>query len=346
MKRSFAYLAVVSLLSAALHAASVVVAAGDSIVHALPGSIRVSGPGSTSEPALLEGLAYPGFGVVSAESGMAAIFDPIEDRAALVDSAGMIRFVELRDSPTAAAFLGTSLFVVSRDEGTLTRLRGDGEQINVASSGRPGFLSIAGGAVFTYDPIRGLIERFDPDSLEPAGTLSIDRFASDFETDGRFGYLAVPGTGEVISFSLASLDGKKSLQGGAVPVDVAIEHPSGPLSGATLAIADPSSRRIWRIEGQQSAGAAFGRGFLRGLIGLGLYSPRSSALPAGVDRIESAAGGLLAFDSSSGTLYRITGRQSAQIATGLDSSGYAWDGERVFYSLGGILHSVPLRREH
>ncbi|MFN2238833.1 MAG: hypothetical protein ABR524_05540 [Thermoanaerobaculia bacterium] len=345
MKRSLPLVAALLLLPATLGAASVVLATGDAIVHAVPGSIRVLAAGAT-EPMNYQGLAYPGFGAVALEQSLAAIFDPVEDRLAIVASAGPPRIVELRDTPTAAAFLGSTLFVVSREKGTLTKIGNDGEKASVRSSGRPGFISISDGVVFTYDPIRGLIERFDPVSLESSGTLAIDRFGSDFETDGRSGYLAIPGTGEVISFSLSSLDGRKALQGGAVPVDVVVERASSPLSPRTLAIADPASRRIWRVEGQQSGGAAFARGFLRGLIGLGLYAPRSSELPTGVDRIESAAGGLLAFDSSSGDLYRITSKRSERIATGVDPSGYAWNGERVFYSAGGMLHSVSLAGEN
>lgn len=345
MKRSLPLIGALLLFPVVLGAASVVLRAGDAIVHAVPGSIRVLGASAT-EPMSYPGLAYPGFGAVASERATAAIFDPVEDRLAIVASAEAPRIVELRDSPTAAAFLESTLFVVSREKGTLTRIGSDGAVASVRSSGSPGFISIAAGAVFTYDPVRGLIERFDPVSLESSGTLAIDRFGSDFETDGRSGYLAIPGTGEVISFSLSSLDGRKALQGGAVPVDVVVERASGPLSPGTLAIADPASRRVWRVEGQQSGGAAFARGFLRGLIGLGLYAPRSSELPAGVDRIDSAAGGLLAFDSSSGDLYRITSRRSERIATGVDPSGYAWKGDRVFYSAGGDLHSVLLETEN
>jgi hypothetical protein len=344
MKRSLALVGVFLWLPAALVAASVVLPAGDAIVHAVPGSISVLTAGA-SEPTSYPGLAYPGFGAVARDPALAAIFDPVEDRLALVTPVGFPRFVELRDSPTAAAFSGSTLFVVSREKGSLTKIASDGERSSVDCSGNPGFISISDGVVFTYDPVRGLIERFDPVSLQSNGTLVIDRFGSDFETDGRSGYLAIPGTGEVISFSLSSLDGRKAMRGGAVPVDVVVERSSGPLSAGTLAIADPASKRIWRVEGGQSGGAAFARGFLRGLIGLGLYAPRPSELPAGVDRIQSAPGGLLAFDSSSGDLYRITSKKSERIATGIEPSGYAWIGERVFYSSGGRLHSVSFAVE-
>ena len=345
MKRFLPLIAALLLTPATLDAASVVVRAGEAIVHAVPGSIRVLAPGA-AEPRSYPGLAYPGFGAIASDYALAAIFDPVDDRLAIVSSEGAPRIVELRDAPTAAAFLGSALYVVSREKGSLTRIGSDDTEASVRASGNPGFVSISNDTVFTYDSVRGLVERFDPASLESSGTLTIDRFGSDFETDGRFGYLAIPGTGEVISFSLSTLDGRKTVQGGAVPVDVVVEKASGTLSPGTLAIADPASRRVWRVEGQQSGGAAFARGFLRGLIGLGLYAPRSSELPAGVDRIETAAGGLLAFDSSSGDLYRITPRRSERIATGVDPSGYAWDGERVFYSAGGMLHSVSLGAEN
>ena len=73
----------------------------------------------------------------------------------------------------------------------------------------------------------------------------------------------------------------------------------------TLAVADPSAKRIWTVEGEESFARAFARGFLRGLIGLGLTS-QNRDFPTGIDRVIVRGGELYAYDSSSGTLYRGT----------------------------------------
>ncbi|HEU4521086.1 MAG TPA: hypothetical protein VFT12_03725, partial [Thermoanaerobaculia bacterium] len=101
---------------------------------------------------------------------------------------------------------------------------------------------------------------------------------------------------------------------GDTPVDLAIARGGTALSAPSIAIADPAAKRVWVTEGAQSVGAAFGRGFLRGLLGIGLFRPRSATFPTGVDRIVSAEGITAAYDSSSRTLYRVEGSRSRPIA--------------------------------
>jgi hypothetical protein len=98
---------------------------------------------------------------------------------------------------------------------------------------------------------------------------------------------------------------------GAVPVALAVAPPH------TLAIADPSAKRVWMIEGAQSFGQAFARGFFRGLLGLGLRPNRNSDFPTGVDRVLIRGKTLIAYDTSSGTLYRVAKSTSTIIAQGV-----------------------------
>src|SRR5438045_7089559 len=95
---------------------------------------------------------------------------------------------------------------------------------------------------------------------------------------------------------------------GAVPLALAIA-PSH-----TLAIADPSAKRVWTIEGSQSFSQAFARGFLRGLLGLGVRPNRNSDFPTGVDRVLVRGNLLLAYDTSSATLYRVAKAKSSIVA--------------------------------
>jgi hypothetical protein len=101
---------------------------------------------------------------------------------------------------------------------------------------------------------------------------------------------------------------------GAVPVDLAFASSGTALTARTLAIADPSAKRVWITEGAQSFTQAFARGFLRGLIGLGLYGDGDSQFSTGVDRVIIRGSRSYAYDSSSGTLYRFSKSKSTIIA--------------------------------
>jgi len=72
---------------------------------------------------------------------------------------------------------------------------------------------------------------------------------------------------------------------------------------------------------------AVARGFLRGLIGLGLNRNRTSQFPSGVDRVIARGSSWIAYDSSTGTLYR-SGKAIAQSvgphAFALTSNGIVW----------------------
>jgi hypothetical protein len=75
-------------------------------------------------------------------------------------------------------------------------------------------------------------------------------------------------------------------------------------------------------EGRQSTAKAIARGFLRGFIGLGLYGNRSAQFPTGVDRVVARGARWIAYDSSSGTLYRVDRRQSSVVAQGIGPKAF------------------------
>src|SRR6185436_17375024 len=89
---------------------------------------------------------------------------------------------------------------------------------------------------------------------------------------------------------------------GAVPVDLAFAGGGTALTARILAVADPSGKRVWLTESTQSMTEAVARGFVRGLLGLGLFGGQGSQFPTGVDRVETRGKGWVAYDSSSRTL--------------------------------------------
>lgn len=124
---------------------------------------------------------------------------------------------------------------------------------------------------------------------------------------------------------------------GAVPTDLAFAGGGTALTARILAVADPSAKRVWLAESTQSTTEAVARGFLRGLLGLGLFGNRASQFPTGVDRVETRGRTWIAYDSSSRTLYHFTRRQSTVLARGVAPGAFAltekgvawWNGTSV-----------------
>src|SRR5205807_5472469 len=123
--------------------------------------------------------------------------------------------------------------------------------------------------------------------------------------------------------SLPTMPVTAAYDAGAVPVDLDITSGGTALPAPTLAIADPAMKKVWITEGAQSTTQAFVRGFLRGLIGLGLFGGNSSQFPTGVDRVFVRSGRWYAYDTSSGTLYRFTQRTSRVVAKALAPQQFA-----------------------
>lgn len=136
--------------------------------------------------------------------------------------------------------------------------------------------------------------------------VTVAPFASDLESDGRTAYLVYPREAKVRTVSLRTFEiGEFGV--GAVPVDLAI-------SGRMLAVADPAAKRVWMVDGVETMTEAVARGFLRGLLGLGLGGRGNSDFPTGVDRVECRGKRCVAFDSVSGTLYSAGGKVLAKNA--------------------------------
>lgn len=249
-----------------------------------------------------------------------AVIDGFANRIQIVDGN---RTITTQSTPVDAAFAGSSLFVVERDSSSLARYDRDGRRTAISVAADPAFVRVAAGKVYVYSRVAGVVQEIDAASLKLLRSLKIEPFASDFELDGRSGYLAYPQEATLRTFSLPSMMRTGEVKTGAVPVDITLLKGASAVSAAKLAVADPASKRVWVVEGKQSAAEAFARGFVRGFLGLGLFRGRDAEFPTGVDRVASLNGRTYAWDSSSGTLYRVEKSKSSVVAKNLGSVAFA-----------------------
>lgn len=272
-----------------------------------------------------DGVAHPTS--IVADATRAAVLDALANEAAIVDLAsGRVTRVRTGETPVDAAFAGGELYVLDRDARQLERA---GSRESVPLPADPAFLAKANGRLLVYARTTGELDEVTLSPLAISRHVSVPPFASHLEADAKNAYLVYPRAGKVVSVALDTL-ATSSQDVGAVPVDLAI-------TSRNLAIADPSAKRVWIVEGTQSFGQAFARGFLRGLLGFGFGASRNSDFPTGVDRVLVTRGGRwIAYDSAGGALYRVDKSQSTLIAkhvapqafaVGRDGSVVVWNDE-------------------
>lgn len=258
---------------------------------------------------LLGGWSVPGVEhatSIVASSNQVAVLDALDNQAVVVDLAsGRASRRQTAETPIAAAFLGNELHILSRNDGDFLR----------ASNGR----------LYVYSRVRGTIEELG------GPRVVVAPFASDFEIAGNSAYLVYPREARIRVVDLRTMKKSGEISVGAVPVDLAFAGGGTAISARILAVADPSAKRVWLTEGTQSTAQAIARGFLRGFLGLGLFGARSSQFPTGVDRVLANGKTWLAYDTSSGTLYRFTKKKSSVIAKGVAPHAFAVTAEGVAY---------------
>jgi hypothetical protein len=270
----------------------------------------------------IRGVANPTRIVTS--GNRVAVIDAVANEMVVIGTGGApVLHLKTRETPVDAVFFGAWLFVVERDARSLARFDENGTRAELALPADPAFIREAGGKLLVYSRVEGLIQEIDPSTLRMTRSLRLSPFASDFETDGRSGYLVLPREAKLRTFDLASMTASGDVSVGAVPVDATLQKRSSAVAAATLAVADPSSKRIWSVEGRQSATAAFARGFVRGFLGLGLWRGRDAEFPTGVDRVVSAHGRTVAYDTTTGTLYRVTKSKSVRLADAVRPGAFA-----------------------
>jgi hypothetical protein len=279
----------------------------------------------------VEGVDHP-TAIVAGEDRV-VVLDALDDIAVAVDlDTGKATRIRTAATPIAAAFLGRQLYIVARDARLLQHERGG---MDVPLAADPAFLAAWNGRLYIYARAAGVIEESDGERI--LRRVQVPPFASDFEIAGGVAYLAYPREARIRTVSLASMKSGGDLAVGAVPVDLAFAGGGTALTARVLAVADPSAKRVWLAAGTQSTAEAVARGVLRGLLGLGLFTSRVSDFPTGVDRVETRGAMWIAYDTSSGTLYRFTRKGSTALARNvapraftLTARGVAWwDGTSV-----------------
>lgn len=246
-----------------------------------------------------------------------AVLDALHDEALVIDLAtGRATRTKTAATPIAAAFVDGSLYVLARDARVLQKIGGG--NIDVAAD--PAFLRAANGRLYVYGRTSGALEEIENDRV--TRRAGVGPFASDLELSGDTAYLVFPRDARIGTVDLKTMKAGGAIDVGAVPVDLALAGGGTALTARVLAVADPSAKRIWMTEGRQSTAKAIARGFLRGFIGLGLYGNRSAGFPTGVDRVVARGARWIAYDSSSGTLYRVDGRQSAAVAQAIGPKAF------------------------
>jgi len=273
-----------------------------------------------------------------------------EERMAILDAwANRVQIVSLieghgstfttGETPTSGLFIGNDLFILARDSNRLERIGSDGSRASLDLNFDPAFMGASAERLYIYSRLKGSLTEVavGDHRMLVLRELAVPPHASDMEVMGRTAYLIYPREAKLMTVNLDKLEIAGSVAAGGAPTDIAIAGRATALSAPVIAIADPGSKRVWMTEGVQSVGAAFGRGFLRGLLGLGLIRPRSADFPRGIDRVTAAEGVILAFDSSSGTLYRVHRTEVVRIADGIDPKGFAIsDGKAVFWRSGAL----------
>lgn len=265
---------------------------------------------------------------IIAASNRAAVIDPLANEVRIVDlESGRGQTFATAETPIDGVWVNNDLFVITRDGGTVERIGRGAIRVGADTMS----IRAANNRLYVYQQLNGTVSEITIEPFAIARQVKVAAFASDFETDGRFGYLVLPRSAKIATFNLATMTPGSMIDAGAVPVDIAIGSGGTALTARTIAVADPSGKRIWMIEGEQTMTQAVSRGFLRGLLGLGLYSNSSSQFPTGIDRVLTAGGKWIAYDSTTGTLFQFSKSKSSVIATGVAPNAFAISGTDVIY---------------
>ena len=248
---------------------------------------------------------------ITADSGRAVVLDALNNQAVLVDLArGTTERIRTAETPIAAVFARRELYILARDARVLQRVGGE----DIPLDADPSHLAQSNGRVFVYSRTAGVLREIG------GPTWKVPPFASDFEIAGDTFYLAYPREGKIRVIRSGRVE---ELAVGAVPTDLAFAGGNTALTARILAVADPSAKRVWLAESTQSMTEAVARGFLRGLLGLGLFGNRASQFPTGVDRVETRGKHWIAYDSSTRTLYHFTRTNSTVLARNVAPGAYS-----------------------
>ena len=260
---------------------------------------------------------------IATSNDQAAIIDSVNNEVRMIDLAsGRSTSLRTGETPIDGAFAGRQLYLLERDARALERIGGDGARASIQLAADPAFLRQANGRIYIYSRAAGVLQEITTTPFALARSVNVAPFASDLEIRDGNAYLVEPRAAKIATVSLQTMRPSGDISVGAVPTGIAF-------SSRMLAVADPSAKRVWMIEPRESFARAFTRGFLRGLIGLGVSPSGNRDFPTGIDRVIVQRSRLYAYDTSSGTLYRSTKPIAKGIAPQAFSVGpggvYVWD---------------------
>ena len=260
-----------------------------------------------------------------------AVLDPLANEVSITDLATKkSTSIRTGETPIDGIFIGRNLYLLARDANALERIGADGSKTSIALASDPAFLRERNGTLYTYSRATGVLQEISTSPFIVKRSVRVRPFASDLEVDGQNAYLAYPRDANIGVVKLATMKTSGRIDAGAVPIDVAFAAGGSALTARTLAIADPSGKRVWLIEGAQTISQAIARGFLRGLLGLGLAGSRGSQFPTGVDRVAIRGSRWYAYDSSARTLFRFTKRNSRVLAKNVAPTAFSVGPDAVF----------------
>jgi len=332
-------LSVLLMLAATAATAQPIAATSRGIVVAHDNVIELFDRSGQNRIWTTDGLPTPQ--AIATSNERIAVLDPLANEARIVELAtGRARAVRTGETPIAGVFIGSTLYLLERDARALERIGADGTRASVSTGADPAFLREANGRLYVYARGDGIVQEIGAAPFAPRRSVRVTPFASDFEIDSKNAYIVDPQTAKIGIVNLATMQTAGSVDVGAVPVSFAFASGGTSLTARTLAVADPSAKKVWLIEGAQSMTQAFTRGFLRGLIGLGLFGSGASQFPTGVDRVFVRGARWYAFDSSSGTLYRFTKSSSSVIAKNIRTFTVSADGIFIWNEAVRRLHQA------
>jgi hypothetical protein len=286
----------------------------------------------------VDGVPHPAAIAVSQDGASAAVVDPLSNRVVLLSVAdGRGAELTTGTTPLDALFVGPSLFLLERDASQVERIGLDQVRTTTAVAPDPAFIRRSGSLLYVYSRSGGALQEIDSASGRLVRSAAAGPAASDLQVDGSYAYLVHPQRGSIQIVDLRTMRAAGEIAVGAVPTSLALIHGGTAITASRIAVADPAAKRVWQIEGAQSEAKAVARGFLRGLIGLGLFPGRGGDYPTGVDRVIATGRTLLAYDSSGRTLYRETNGKPTAIATGLGPASFAVTGDSVVTWENGLL---------
>ena len=237
---------------------------------------------STQPVWTVAGVKSPRLLVLSPDGRWAAAIDPISNRLALADlEQRTSRIHSLPETAVAASFFDGALFVVSRDARLLSKidtLGGDTRTVEVPA-GATHLIAGANG-VIVYASLTGRAARFDSSSLRPLATAQLPASGPTSRLTAKAGISSSPGAAS----SQPSRSRRSRSKTSARPAPFRSISPSkrpetqpGRFGSLSQSPSFPSASGATRA--RSPAPEAFGRGFPRGLLGLGLYRTASGRLP-------------------------------------------------------------------